>query len=260
MLLHTFQTSSMDSMFNGLGLGNYVNQDKGNLVNSVIGCDGKQTSNKKEGNVTKSTSNQSLSLQDKQRLLAEQEKALNQSKEQPSMLNKPINPQGSIINKSVSLNQISSSSNVQIGTTYQAHSLFSSSNMSGTPFNVNPQGTSNSSFGNFAQASGATAATTPFNPTYKGSTGKPDLSAFDSLMSTSPFQGKPSMNSIKGKNTVYFTLKFSDIYFTAQSPGLGLGGMQPLQPTISGTSAHWGTNNNGQSKPLSTNEIDDLLS
>ena len=67
------EVSSMDSMIDELGLGNYVNRDKSKLVNQMIGDKNNQTKN--EINIPKSTS--SASLQERQRILAEEESAQN---------------------------------------------------------------------------------------------------------------------------------------------------------------------------------------
>merc|ERR1719318_1358933 len=94
------EVSSMDSMFDGLGLGNYVNQDKSKLVNKMIGDNNNQSLNNNQSNIPKSGSTHSLSLQEKQRILAEQESAQNRAASKSPTPSKPLNLTDSLMNKS----------------------------------------------------------------------------------------------------------------------------------------------------------------
>merc|ERR1719319_1456610 len=88
----TQQANSMDNMFSGLGLGNYVNQDKSSLVNKMLVED----NNKNQSSPTsipKSASSQGLSLQEKQRLLREQENAQKRSIPSPANSSSASRPQ-----------------------------------------------------------------------------------------------------------------------------------------------------------------------
>ena len=94
-------------MFDGLGLGNYVNQDKSKLVNKMIGDNNNQSLNNNQSNIPKSASTHSLSLQEKQRILAEQESAQNRAASKSPTPSNPLNMADSLMNKSMSMNHIS---------------------------------------------------------------------------------------------------------------------------------------------------------
>merc|ERR1712240_803981 len=143
----------MDSVFDGLGLGNYVNQDKSKLVSKMIGDNNNHSTVGSQINMPKSSSSQNLSLQEKQRILAEQETAQTRSSKSPTP-SKPLDLTDSLINKSMSMNQISTNSS-------SWNNCNKSSNW--TNSNMNPLGvtqvrmpqtslnTSSPGFGNFSQ-------------------------------------------------------------------------------------------------------------
>ena len=91
--------SSMDSMYSGLGLGDYVNTDKSKLVNTVIGADNRKQENNTP-NIPKSSS--SLSLQEKKQMMQKQE-TVQASRASAS----PVDLTDSLMNKSISMNAMS---------------------------------------------------------------------------------------------------------------------------------------------------------
>ena len=182
----------MDSMFDGLGLGNYVNQDKSKLVNKMIGDYNNQSKN--EINILKSTS--SLSLQEKQRILAEQESAQNRPASKSPTPSKPMDLTNSLINKSMSMNQISANPTTWNNSNNSSnwHNGGMGSLGAGGGGNLGmPQASSNNAslgFGNFNQSAS-------FSSLNHQQSTKPDLSAFDSLMG-GPVQPKQPMNAMQG--------------------------------------------------------------
>ena len=190
------EAASMDSMFSGMGLGDYVNTDKSKLVNTVIGGDKPGGSGAAaSSNIPKSAS--SLTLQEKKQMMQSQEKS---SKPSPSPT--PVNLTDSLMNKSLSMNTMSGSS--------QAWN--SNSNSSGW------SSAANSNISNITQASGSSWGPSPsqHQQTAQGFGGftpapmmppaqpqqqraKPDLSAFDNLLSpSSSAQAKQPMSSMMG--------------------------------------------------------------
>merc|ERR1719233_2545703 len=228
------EVSSMDSMFDGLGLGNYVNQDKSKLVNKMIGGDNNNhTKNNTVNNIAKSSSSHSLSLQEKQRILAEQESAQNRPASKSPTPSKPVNLTDSLINKSMSMNQISA--NPIPWNSSNKSSNWPNGGMSGGGggSSIMPQtnlNTASPGFGNFSQP-GSFSSLSHQQPA------KPDLSAFDSLMS-GPVQPKQPMNAMQGPM-----------------------GIRPIQPMMPSNPNQFNRQpNQPQAKPLSFNEINDFLS
>merc|ERR1712042_95346 len=143
-----------DSMFDGLGLGNYVNQDKSKLVSKMIGDNNNHSSVGSRMNMPKSSSSQNLSLQEKQRILAEQETAQIRSSKSPTP-SKPLDLTDSLINKSMSMNQIST--NLSSWNDCNKSSNWNNSSMNPSGFSQvrMPQiglNTSSPGFGNFSQS------------------------------------------------------------------------------------------------------------
>merc|ERR1712025_1307701 len=91
------------------GLGNYVNQDKSKLVSKMIGDNNNHSTVGSQINMPKSSSSQNLSLQEKQRIPAQRETAQTRSSKSPTP-SKPMDLTDSLINKSMSMNQISTNS------------------------------------------------------------------------------------------------------------------------------------------------------
>jgi len=232
----SLEVSSMDSMFDGLGLGTYVNQDKSKLVNKMIGDNNNQSMNNNQNNIPKSASSHSLSLQEKQRILAEQEAAQNRPASKSPIPSKPVNLTDSLINKSMSMNQISPNhtpwNNTTVNTPNWNSGNLSSSILSGTSPRL-PQSqpaSSSPAFGDFSQPASFSSMTSQ-------PAAKPDLSAFDSLMG-GPAQSRQTMNAMQGS-----------------------GGIRPIQPMMPSNSTHLNRQPQpSQAKPLSFNEINDFLS
>jgi len=222
----------MDSMFNGLGLGSYVNQDKSKLVNKMIGDNNNHSQNNNPSGISKSASSQSLSLQEKQRIVAEQESAQNRAASKSPTPSKSVNLTDTLVTKSMSMNQISPNPTPWNNTATQPQT--SNWNGSGGMSPSFPQASFKNptpAFGNFSQ---------PANFTSMNSqpAAKPDLSAFDTLMS-GPAQTRQPMNAMQGP-----------------------GGIRPIQPLIPSNMNQFNPRpaNPSQAKPLSFNEINDLLS
>ena len=191
----------MDSMFDGLGLGTYVNQDKNKLVNKVIGGnDGHNSNNNNLPSISKSSSSHTLSLQEKQRILADQELARSRAVDKTQSSSTPVNLTDSL-SKSLSMNQISSVSNTWNASNVSSNSWNTPSSSSGSNW-MN----TNSKFGGqispSVPPSGISLNSTmqpislPVSTSQKAT--KPDLSAFDSLFG-GPAKSKTSMNSMQGK-------------------------------------------------------------
>ena len=186
------EAASMDSMFSGMGLGDYVNADKSKLVNTVIGGDkpgGGGGSAAGSTNIPKSAS--SLTLQEKKQMMQSQEKS---SKPSPSPT--PVNLTDSLMNKSLSMNTMSGSS--------QAWNSNSSGWSSAATSNITQASSSSwgpspsqhqqpaQGFGSFPPA--------PMMPPAQPQQQRPmpDLSAFDNLLSPSSAQSKQPMSSMMG--------------------------------------------------------------
>ena len=234
--------SSMDTMYSGLGLGDYVNSDKSKLVNSVIGSDGRQKENNMP-NIPKSSS--SLSLQEKKQMMQKQE-TVQESGASPS----PVNLTDSLMNKSISMNAMSgiktnnSSWNLK-PSAGQTNWNTNSSTLNAPTWNSSNTGggltqqPAQQGFGNFASASPSFSSSASGMMQPKPTQSKPDLSAFDSLMSPTFFAPpKPSMGSMLPK------------------PTMGVISPAPLLPQQSSGAP----GNNNSSKQLSLNDINDLLS
>jgi len=211
-----------------------VNQDKSKLVNKMIGGDNNNhTKNNTENNISKSSSSHSLSLQEKQRILAEQESAQNRPASKSPTPSKPVNLTDSLINKSMSMNQISA--NPIPWNSSNKSSNWPNGGMSGGGggSSIMPQtnlNTASPGFGNFSQP-GSFSSLSHQQPA------KPDLSAFDSLMS-GPVQPKQPMNAMQGPM-----------------------GIRPIQPMMPSNPNQFNRQpNQPQAKPLSFNEINDFLS
>ena len=159
----------MDNMFSGMGLGDYVNKDNSKLVSSMI--NGPEKSSSPSGSkvsIPSASKSSNLSLQEKRQIMEQQEAA----KSQVSV--KPTNLTDTLIAKSLSMSQMPSTN------TWSAQPAAWSSL---SPPSQQMQG---ATFGNFARPAAQ----------------KPDLSAFDNLLSPtsgSGFQNKQPMNSIGGK-------------------------------------------------------------
>ena len=234
--------SSMDTMYSGLGLGDYVNSDKSKLVNSVIGSDGRQKENNMP-NIPKSSS--TLSLQEKKQMMQKQE-TVQESGASPS----PVNLTDSLMNKSISMNAMSglktnNSSWNSKPSAGQTNWNTNSSTLNAPTWNSSNTGggftqqPAQQGFGNFASASLSISSSASGMMQPKPTQSKPDLSAFDSLMSPSSFATpKPSMGSMIQKQT------------------MGVMSPAPLLPQQSSGAP----GNNNSSKQLSLNDINDLLS
>jgi len=229
------EVSSMDSMFNGLGLGNYVNQDKSKLVNKMINGDNLSQNN----NIPKSASSHSLSLQEKQRILAEQESAQNRAASKSPTPSKPVNLTDSLMSKSMSMSQMSpspwsnTSNSINPPTTTWSNGTSGSSGLSGMSPRFPTSNLSNPTpaFGNLSQPAS-------YSNMNSQAASKPDLSAFDSLMAGPAIPRQP-MNAMQGP-----------------------GGIRPIQPLLPSNVNQYNSRpaNPSQAKPLSFNEINDLLS
>ena len=180
-LTFCLKTSSMDNMFSGMGLGDYVNKDKSKLVNSMI--DGREKSNSPSDSkvsIPSISKSSSMSLQEKRQIMQQQEAAKSQAKP-PA----PTNLTDTMIAKSLSMNQMPSSS---------SWSLPPPSTVTGWSSQLSsqqPQSLQAAGFGNFSPA------TNPVRPAAQ----RPDLSAFDNLLSPTSgvgFQNKQPLNSIGG--------------------------------------------------------------
>jgi len=228
------EVSTMDSMFDGLGLGNYVNQDKSKLVNKMIGDNNNHSKN--EINIPKSTSSHSLSLQEKQRILAEQESAQNRPASKSPTPSKPMDLTNSLINKSMSMNQISANpttwNNSNNSSNWHNGGMGSLGAGGGGNLGMSQASSNNASpgFGNFNQSAS-------FSSLNHQQSTKPDLSAFDSLMG-GPVQPKQPMNAMQGP--------------------MGIRPIQPMMPSNPNQLNR--QQNQPQAKPLSFNEINDFLS
>ena len=171
----------MDNMFAGMGLGDFINKDKNTaLVNSMIAGPDKSSESKVSiPSIAKSSSN--MSLQEKRKILQQQEAA---KSVQPPVAQTPAD---SLIAKSLSMNQMSGSTN---WSSPAPRTGWNSLSVSNPP----SQGMTGAGFGNFSQAQSF------IRPTAQ----KPDLSAFDNLLSPSSGgasgpSNKLPMNSIGGK-------------------------------------------------------------
>lgn len=198
------EVSAMDSMYSGLGLSDYINSDKSNLVNTVIGTDQVKHENNTNTIIPKSSS--TLTLQEKKQMMQKQEPV-----QPPRASGSPGNLTDSLINKSMSMNAMSvPRTNSSLGnfkpssgqTNWNTNSTISNTSTwigPNTGFVGGLAQQSSQGFGNFA------AASSSFSPSPSGMTQpkstqiKPDLSAFDSFMSPSSLaQPKPSMGSMMG--------------------------------------------------------------
>ena len=181
-------------MFNGLGLGNYVNQDKSKLVNKMINGDNLSQNN----NIPKSASSHSLSLQEKQRILAEQESAQNRAASKSPTPSKPVNLTDSLMSKSMSMSQMSpspwsnTSNSINPPTTTWNNGTSGSSGLSGMSPKFPTSNLSNPTpaFGNLSQPAS-------YSNMNSQAASKPDLSAFDSLMAGPAIPRQP-MNAMQG--------------------------------------------------------------
>jgi len=231
--------SSLDSsMFSGLGLDDYVNQDKSTIVNKMLSQDNGVNKGPAQA-MAKSASSHGLSLQEKQRLLREQENAKrgpltsgsatqrspNQAASRSIKINnqstQPTDLTNTLVNKSLSMN-MSQMTNKVPSPAWPNVSLTCQS--SGMP--LQPMGMSTASFPAFGGVQ-PTAA-------------KPDLSSFDNILAPSIQTRAPvPMNSMASKGV-------------CSNPGIPL---QPSQPHHLG-----GTFQSTNIKPLSSNDINDFLS
>ena len=179
------QVSSMDSMFNGMGLGDFINKDKTTLVNSMISGPEKSSESKVSiPNISKSSSN--MSLQEKRKIMQQQEAA--KSVKPPAVQTAA----DSLIAKSLSMTQMAGSANWNPPSSLTGWNSVSSppsQGLSSQQHQMRP----GAAFGNFSQAQSLVRPPAQ----------KQDLSAFDNLLSPSSggtsFQNKQPMNSIGGK-------------------------------------------------------------
>ena len=198
------EVSSMDSMYSGLGLGDYVNTDKSKLVNTVIGADNRKQENNTP-NIPKSSS--SLSLQEKKQIMQKQE-TVQASRASAS----PVDLTDSLMNKSMSMNAMSGQRTNSSSWNSRPSSGQTNWNANSTMINTSTwnstsagfggglsQQSAQQGFGNFASASPSFSPSPSGMMQPKPTQSKPDLSAFDSLMSPSSLAApKPSMGSMRG--------------------------------------------------------------
>ena len=232
LLTFCLKASSMDNMFSGMGLGDYVNKDKSKLVNSMI--DGREKSNppsESKVSIPSISKSSSMSLQEKRQIMQQQEAAKSQAKPpaQPNLTD-------TMIAKSVSMNQMPSSSSWSLPppSTGTGWSQLSSQQ---------PQSLQAKGFGNFSPASSSV----------RPAAQKPDLSAFDNLLSPTSgvgFQNKQPINSFGGTLRLSYTVSINIFVLT------GTNTLRPLSPLQQQGS----NNNNSNTKQLSLNDINDLLS
>ena len=174
------EVSSMDNMFAGMGLGDFINKDKTTLVNSMISGPDKSSESKVSiPSIPKSSSN--MSLQDKRQIMQQQEAA--------KSVKPPVaqSPADSLIAKSLSMNQMSGTAS---GTNWNSPGWNSVSSPPSHGLSSHQQ-RPGAGFGNFSQAPSL------IRPPAQ----KPDLSAFDNLLSprSGGASNKQPMNSIGGK-------------------------------------------------------------
>ena len=187
MINSCLQVSSMDSMFTGMGLGDFINKDKTSLVNSMIAGPERSSESKVSiPSISKSSSN--MSLQEKRKILQQQEAA---KSVKPSVAQTPAD---SLIAKSLSMNQMSASGSGSGTTNWSSPPpLTGWSSVSSPPSQALQRPGAGPGFAQFSQAQGLVRPPAQ----------KPDLSAFDSLLSSSSggasFHNKQPMNSIGGK-------------------------------------------------------------
>merc|ERR1711915_422955 len=229
------EVSSMDSMFDGLGLGTYVNQDKNRLLNKVIGGnDGHNSNNNNLQSISKSSSSHTLSLQEKQRILADQELARSRVADKTQSSSSPVNLTDSLP-KSLSMNQMPSVSNTWKASNVSSNTWNTPNSSSGS----NWMNTNNKFGGQISPTPSGISSNTmmqpislPVSTSQKATT--PDLSAFDSLFG-GPAKSKTPMNSMQGMNSMQLMTPNATAQFN-----------KPV-----------GQNH---SNPLSANEINDFLS
>ena len=190
------EAASMDSMFSGMGLGDYVNTDKSKLVNTVIGGDkpgGGGGSAAASSNIPKSAS--SLTLQEKKQMMQSQEKS---SKPSPSPT--PVNLTDSLMSKSLSMNTMSSSSQAWNSNSSGWSSAATTNNSNTTQSSGSSWGPSPSQHQQPAQGFGSFTPVPVMPPAQpQQQRAKPDLSAFDNLLSpSSSAQAKQPMSSMMG--------------------------------------------------------------
>ena len=183
--------SSMDTMFSSMGLNDYVNPDKSKLVNSVIGSDDKNSSSPVVQTAAVQKSSSTLSLQEKKQMMQNQQK--------PTVSPTPTNLTDSLINKSLSMNSMSSGS----GNNWSKPSNSSIINSQTTLWNSSTSHNSNfnnqqslSDFGSFNSAQSLNQIPRMGQSNNRQQNNKPDLSAFDNLLSPMSSQATQPMNKM----------------------------------------------------------------
>jgi len=272
------QTSEMDSMFSGLGLDSFINKDRsgGSLAEDPNKPDG-FPANQTKPSQTKPNQTTSLSLQEKQRILQQQEQLRDRSRTGLSSAGTGLTSSGtglikpptvgqtarnvspkpasdgvkdltdSLIKKSLSMNQFQQNSGALTG---HNMGLPTSNNMG---LSTSSSMSFSSSNNNFSSASNFNTASTTagFNTFPANTSQRPTMGAMASNNSFNPAGQQSGMSSL-------------DNLFPAAKPKTPMMNiMQPqnsgfLQPTPSTTTTT--TSRGGAStKPLSQSDIKDLL-
>ena len=191
--------NEMDDMFSGLGLGSYVKKDSGAVAMGLMSQDNNSTASTSPAvamGASGAADGKGLTLEEKRRLVRESENLQKHQRQAhiipspaaaPQRPNQPRDLTQSLMEKNLTqMHSSQSMSSMQLQQQQQQPSPFGAMNTSPSLFNN--ASSSSSQWGNFSQAP------VPMQQQQK----KPDLSAFDSLLSmpSSSSQQRQSMNSM----------------------------------------------------------------
>ncbi len=196
-------SGSGDDVFAGLGLGDYVKKkDTGAIATGLLAAaESTGSSGSISGPPASAVTGGGLSLEEKRRLAME---ADSMQKFKPASsggggLTPQVAPSQAKTSQPRDLTDTLMSQNLNQMRVSQSMSQFSSPSstapMAQSPsmsFGMQPQASSSTQWGNFSQAPSSSMARPSLQPQ-----SKPDLSAFDSLLSMPSQQQKPSMNAMR---------------------------------------------------------------
>jgi len=261
------QASSMDSMFSGLGLGSYVSQDKSSLVNKMLVEDNNKNLAPAPG-MSKSASSQGLSLQEKQRLLREQENAQKRSSPSPSTTSLPQQSNG--IPRSSSLHNQRDATSLNNKTTDLTSTLVNKSlalnmnQMNKPGVSLMPQAAPTSN--NQWVMSGATSFG-GILPNQTNSGGIPTNQTMSQPAAFSPAFGVSQMGAasqMRGSQPKPNLSAFDNLMTPTSKPAVPMNSMAPQRlgaPTLmQHNSPHSGFSQPSAIKPLSSTDLADFLS
>ena len=246
------KSSEMDDLFSGLGLGSYVAKKDTGAIATGLMAQAKPEPVTSPAVPKPAATSDGLSLEDKRRMMQQGEQ-MQRLSQQPALggaastapMSKPstgpVDLTASLMQKSLSGMSSSNSPMSMSGSGSHASPMSMSGSQSMGSFQSASMGPATSTnWGGFASAAPAPPMSMPQQQQQQGQRPKPDLSAFDSLLSMPSSQKSAPMAQQQAQAR------------PMMGSGMGMGMLSPHQPQQQ-------QQPQAAAKPLSSNDINDLL-